>query len=99
MFKMHSSKTISQMFTRFNSITIDLNALGKSYTDIKFVNKILRNLSKAYQSKVVAIREARVLSKLSLEKLIGSLMTHEIMIKDHDNDEEMDKEKKKDNCS
>ena len=28
-FKMHSSETIAQIFARFNSITNDLNALGK----------------------------------------------------------------------
>ena len=30
LFKIHSSETIAQMFARFNSITNDLNALGKS---------------------------------------------------------------------
>ena len=29
MFKMHSNETITQIFARFNSITNDLNALGK----------------------------------------------------------------------
>ena len=95
MFKMHHNKTIGQMFARFTTITNDLNALGKSYTSTKLVNKILRSLPKAYQSKVVAIREARDLSKLPLEELMGSLMTHEIMMKDHDEDEEKEKKKKK----
>ena len=95
MFKMHSNKTILQVFAKFNTITNDLYALGKSYTSTKLVNKILRSLPKAYQSKVVAIREARDLSKLPLEELMGSLMTHEIMMRDHDKDEEEDKKKKK----
>ena len=60
---MHNSETIAQMFARFNSITNNLNALGKSYTSIELVNKILKSLPKAYQSKVMAIREARDLSK------------------------------------
>ena len=85
---MHSNETIVQMFARFTTITNDLNALGKSYTSTELVNKILRSLPKAYQSKVVAIREARDLSKLPLEELMESLMTHEIMMKDHDKDEE-----------
>ena len=95
MFKMHGYETIAQMFARFNTITNDLFALGKAYTSTELVNKILRSFSKAYQSKVVAIREARDLSKLSLEELMGSLMTHEIMMRDHDIDEEKDKKKKK----
>ena len=94
MFKTYSNETIAQMFDRFTVITNDLNALGKSYTLTELVNKILMSLPKAYQSKVVAIREARDISKLSLEELMGSLMTHEIMMKDHDKDEEKDKKKK-----
>ena len=58
------------------------------------INKILRSLPKAYQSKVAAIREARDLSKLLLEELMGSLITHEIMMRDHEKDEEEDKKKK-----
>ena len=56
LFKMHSDETIAQMFTRFTIITNDLNALGKSYASTKLVNKILRSLHKAYQSKMVTIQ-------------------------------------------
>ena len=43
---------------------------------------------------MVAIREAMDSSKFPLEEFIDSLMTHEIMIRDHDKDEEEDKKKK-----
>ena len=82
------------MFARFNTITNDLYALGKSYTLTELVNKILRSLPKAYQSKVIAIREAGDHSKLSLEELMESLMTHEIMMKYHDKEEDEDNNKK-----
>ena len=95
LFKMHSDETIAQMFSRFTTITNDLNALGKSFTLTKLANKILRSLPKTYQSKVVAILEARDLTKLSLEELVGSLMTHDIMMKEHDEDEEKNKKRKK----
>ena len=95
MFKMHSNETIAQMFARFTTITNDLNALGKSFTSTELVNKILRSLPKAYQSKVMAIREARDLSKLPFEELMGSLMTREIMMKGHDKEDEENKKKKK----
>ena len=90
-FKIHNSETIAKMFARFTTIINDLNALGKSYTATELANKILSSLPKAYQSKVVAIREVRDLSKLPLEELMGSLMTYEIMMKDHDKEEEEDK--------
>ena len=55
LFKMQNDETIAQMFSRFTTITNDLNALGRSYTSTKLMNKILKSLPKAYQSKVVAI--------------------------------------------
>ena len=67
MFEMHNNEIIVQMFARFNNITNDLYALRKSYTSTQLVNKILRSLPKAYQSKMMAIREVRDLSKLPLE--------------------------------
>ena len=94
MFKMHNNETIAQIFARFNTITNDLYTLGKPYNSTELVNKILRSLPKAYQSKVVAIRKARDLSELPLEELMGSLMTYDIMMRDHDKVEEEDKKKK-----
>ena len=94
MFKMHSNETIAQVFARVNTTINDLYALGKSYTSTELVNKILRSLSKAYQSKMMAIQEVRDLSKLHLKELMGSLMTYEIMMRDHEKDEEEGKKKK-----
>ena len=54
-FKMHSNEAIGQMFTRFNTISNDLYGLSMSYTSIELVNKILGNLLKVYQRKVLEI--------------------------------------------
>ncbi|KAL5538418.1 hypothetical protein UlMin_045573 [Ulmus minor] len=48
------------------------------YTTSEMVRKILRTLPKQWEAKVTAIQEAKDLSKLPLDELIGSLMTHEI---------------------
>ncbi|KAL5561894.1 hypothetical protein UlMin_031641 [Ulmus minor] len=48
------------------------------YTTSEMVRKILRSLPKQWEAKVTAIQEAKDLSKLPLDELIGSLMTHEI---------------------
>ena len=50
--------------------------------------KILRFLPKKWENKVTAIQEAKDLTKLSLEELIGSLMTHEIKLNNHQRVEE-----------
>ncbi|GAV82354.1 DUF4219 domain-containing protein/UBN2 domain-containing protein, partial [Cephalotus follicularis] len=72
------------MFTRFNTITNSLKNLGKSYSNQELVRKILRCLPKSWTPKVTAIKEAKDLSTLPLEQLLGSLMTHETTMKNHE---------------
>ncbi|GAV66027.1 zf-CCHC domain-containing protein/UBN2 domain-containing protein, partial [Cephalotus follicularis] len=66
-------------------ITNSLKNLGKSYSNKELVRKILRCLPKSWTPKVTAIEEAKDLSTLPLEQLLGSLMTHETTMKNHEN--------------
>ena len=84
---MLQNESITSMFTRMTSITNSLHALGRTYTNADIVSKILRSLPKAWEAKVTAIREAKDLTKLPLEELIGSLMTHEITMDKQDQEE------------
>ncbi|GAV72946.1 zf-CCHC domain-containing protein [Cephalotus follicularis] len=70
------------MFSRFTNITNALHALDKVYTNSEMVIKIFKCLP-------------RVWMPLSLEDLLGSLMTHELCIIKKDDDEEKEKRKKK----
>ncbi|GAV86664.1 UBN2 domain-containing protein, partial [Cephalotus follicularis] len=70
-------------------------SLNKCYTNSEMVRKILRCLPKSWMPKVTAIKEAKDLNTLPLEDLLGSLMTHEMTIKNHEDDKEQDKEIKK----
>ncbi|KAL6313650.1 hypothetical protein AAG906_010068 [Vitis piasezkii] len=63
---------------RFTDIINGLEALGKTYKESKKVMKILRSLPSKWHTKVTAIQEAKDLTKLLMEELIGSLMTYEI---------------------
>ncbi|KAL6346259.1 hypothetical protein AAG906_033055 [Vitis piasezkii] len=76
------------MFFRFLVIVNELEALGKTYTEVEKVVNILRSLPKKWETKVTTIQEAKDLTKLSLEKLIGSLMTYEINLNNHKKIEE-----------
>ncbi|KAL6345510.1 hypothetical protein AAG906_017233 [Vitis piasezkii] len=76
------------MFSRFMVIVNELDALGKTYTEVEKVMKILRSLPKKWETKVTVIQEAKDLTKLSLEELIGSLMTYEINLNNHQRVEE-----------
>ncbi|MQM08552.1 hypothetical protein Taro_041408 [Colocasia esculenta] len=51
---------------------------GKIYETADMVRKILRSLPSCWTPKVTAIEEANDLKRMSVEKLIGSLMAHEI---------------------
>ncbi|GAV65025.1 UBN2 domain-containing protein, partial [Cephalotus follicularis] len=82
---MHDNESISDMFTRFTTIINSLKNLGKSYYNQELVRKILRCLPKSWTPKVTAIEEAKDLSTLPLEQLLGSLMTHETTMKNHEN--------------
>ncbi|GAV76387.1 UBN2 domain-containing protein [Cephalotus follicularis] len=84
LFIMHDNESISDMFTRFTTIINSLKNLGKSYSNQELVRKILRCLPKSWIPKVTAIEEAKDLSTLPLEQLLGSLMTHETTMKNHE---------------
>ncbi|MQL93042.1 hypothetical protein Taro_025677 [Colocasia esculenta] len=69
---------VAQMYSRFTNITNDLAGLRKRYETGDMVRKILRSLPALWTPKVIAIEEANDLMAMLLEKLIGSLMAHEI---------------------
>ncbi|RVW33083.1 hypothetical protein CK203_102314 [Vitis vinifera] len=75
---MKETETIVEMITRFTDIVNGLEALGKTYKESEKVMKILRSLPSKWHTKVTAIQEAKDLTKLPMEELIGSLMTYEI---------------------
>ena len=87
LFKMKESETISEMVTRFTDITNSLASLGKEYTQVEKVRKILRALTPDWEKKTTAIEEANDLSTMSLENLIGNLMAYEVQLEDRKKDE------------
>ena len=68
------------MIPRFTNIANGLEALGKAYKEPEKEMKILRLLPSKWDAKVTTIQEAKDLTKLPLEELIGSLMTYEITL-------------------
>ncbi|WJZ91003.1 hypothetical protein VitviT2T_010115 [Vitis vinifera] len=75
---MKENETIVEMITRFTDIVNGLEALGKTYKEFEKVMKILRSLPSKWHTKFTAIQEAKDLTKLPMEELIGSSMTYEI---------------------
>ena len=82
-FKMKKDENINEMFTRFTLITKSLNSLDKTFTNAEKVHKLLRCLLRSkWGPKVTAIEEAQYLSVLSLDHLLGKLITHELTLLD-----------------
>ncbi|KAF5462365.1 hypothetical protein F2P56_018382 [Juglans regia] len=78
---MNDDESLSSMYTRFSNVINKLIALGKVYSNVEIVRKILNSLLKRWESKVTAILEARDLKKLEVNDLIRSLSTHEYTLK------------------
>ncbi|MQM09416.1 hypothetical protein Taro_042284 [Colocasia esculenta] len=73
-----AGESISQMYNKFTKIINGLASLGKKYSQGEMIRKILRYLPAKWTPKATAIEEANDLSTMTFEKLIGSLMAHEI---------------------
>ena len=80
LFKMLSNESITNMFTRMTTITNNLDALSRTYIVIDIIRKLFRLSSKTWETKVTTIWKAKDTIRISLEKLIGSVMTNEITI-------------------
>ena len=65
------------MYTRFTDIVSTLGALGKVFSINEKDKKIIRSLLKEWRPKRTAIEEAKDLNTLSLDDLIGSLISYE----------------------
>ena len=51
LFKMESTKSITEMFTRFTDIINSLKNLGRVYSNSDLIRKILRSLLKSWEAK------------------------------------------------
>src|SRR5256886_10717993 len=87
LFSMNDGESIKDMYTRFTDITNSLIGLGKTYTSVECVRKILLALNSDWEKKVTAIEEANDLSTLSVEDLIGNLMAYEVNLQERRKEE------------
>ena len=78
LFEMSDKETIMDMYTHFIYITNELKSLGKSFTTEELIRKILRFLPQSWETKVIAIQEAKKMNKITLDELIGNLQTYEL---------------------
>ncbi|XP_077219066.1 uncharacterized protein LOC143853215 [Tasmannia lanceolata] len=75
--KMSDSESISEFFDRVQSIVNQLKVNGEKIEDQRIVEKIMRSLSTKFDFVVAAIEEGQDTSTISIERLMGSLCSHE----------------------
>lgn len=78
---MEETESIGDFNSRLCDISNECFALGERLTEEKLVRKVLRSLPKIFDHKVTAIEEAKDISSMRLDELIGSLITFEMRIK------------------
>lgn len=81
LFAMKPEEMIPNMYARLSEITNGLTGLGKDYSNRDLVRKVLCSLSPQWHTKATVIEDSNYLRTLTMDELIGSLMTYEINIK------------------
>jgi len=91
---MNPNENIHSIQKRFTHIVNHLASLGKIFPNEDLINKVLRCISREWQSKVTAIFESKDLSSVSLATLFGKLQEHEMELQRLNRNEEIDKKKR-----
>ncbi|KAH1063995.1 hypothetical protein J1N35_028982 [Gossypium stocksii] len=73
---MKLDKAINEMSECFINIMNGHKALKKTYSNKEMVKKMLNRILKSWKARVTTIEESKDLDILSLNKLIGSLLTY-----------------------
>ncbi|KAK1384307.1 hypothetical protein POM88_022042 [Heracleum sosnowskyi] len=77
-FRSNPGEGISEVFERYNKLINDMNLNGKHYTIKEINKKFLLTLPIHLEHRISAIREARDIGEISLERLYGVLKTYEL---------------------
>ncbi|GKB12544.1 hypothetical protein Tco_0846467 [Tanacetum coccineum] len=76
-FLISNEETIDSGFTSFNAIVTSLKSLDPDYSNKNHVKKFLHALHLKWRAKVTAIEEAKDLTTLPFDELIGNLKVYE----------------------
>ncbi|XLT31973.1 hypothetical protein HN873_063265, partial [Arachis hypogaea] len=77
MFAMKEGESIDELFERFNTIIVGLNAMGIKYPESVVVRRVLRCLTKEWETKALIISESSGLDSMTYDDLRGNLLAFE----------------------
>ena len=78
LFKQRSGESIRDLVGRLNALINALKNMGKEYSTLELNRKLLNALSGEWKIKVIAIEEAKNLTTIPLDEIVGSVLTHEM---------------------
>ena len=76
--RMSENETLTEFYERLSDISNEFFALGEKLEESVLVRKIVRVLPDRFDTKLLAIEEAKDFSKMKVEELMGSLRTFEL---------------------
>jgi len=80
-FSMSKEESIKEMYEHFSTLVYKSNMLGKPYSDLEVVHKILRILLRNFEAKVTTIQESKDLKTIKVKDPIENLTTYEMEVK------------------
>ncbi|GAU48935.1 hypothetical protein TSUD_373440 [Trifolium subterraneum] len=75
--RMKEDESVHNFYMNVMDFANSFDDLGEKLSDEKIVRKILRSLTKKFDMKVIAMKEAQDISTMKVDELIGSLQTYE----------------------
>jgi hypothetical protein len=78
--KMLEDETFREFYTKMRDLRNSMVSLGKTFLDVKFIQKIIRSLPEGFRIKVTTIEESKDLKEMKIEELVGSLQTYELSL-------------------
>ena len=74
---MKENESVAGFSSSTSNVINQLKSNGEDYQEKRIVEKILRSLPQKYENLVMTIEEAKYLSTLTMDELMGTLQTHE----------------------
>jgi hypothetical protein len=75
--KMLEEETFGEFYPKISDLRNSMVSLGRSISDVKLIQKILRSLLERFRIKVATIEESKDLEEMKIKELVGSLQTYE----------------------
>ncbi|XP_061375044.1 uncharacterized protein LOC133317220 [Gastrolobium bilobum] len=75
--KMQSGEPITDYVSRVQKVDIKMKRNGETLDEVRIMEKVLRSLARKFDYIVTAIEEAKNMSAMSIDELMGSLQAYE----------------------